>query len=121
MVQAPKKAPSKFFKSKSAPVVSNPAPLRPLEVTPNQPLKQSLPPAKPPAKGILLLGLLQMKELIVENCRTFFFVNWEFLSHFRQCQSVNIKNTANFQPIGKFFPTLCNSIFISANLQFSTM
>merc|ERR1719362_1804696 len=49
----PKKPPSKFFKSKSAPVVSNPAPLRPLEVTPNQPLKQSLPPAKPPAKAPL--------------------------------------------------------------------
>ena len=45
-VQPTKKPPSRFFKSKSAPVVNNPAPLRPLEVTPNQPLKQPLPPAK---------------------------------------------------------------------------
>jgi len=65
VVQAPKKAPSKFFKSKSAPVVGNPAPLRPLEVTPNQPLKQSLPPAKPPAKGKLSLDLLHMKFLLL--------------------------------------------------------
>ena len=45
-VQPTKKPPSRFFKSKSAPVVNNPAPLRPLEVTPNQPLQQPLPPAK---------------------------------------------------------------------------
>ena len=66
VVPPAKKPPSKFFKSKSAaaPVVNTqPAPLRPLEVTPNQTLKQSLPQAK----GNMLLGLHQMIFLYLQN------------------------------------------------------